>query len=305
MIDLKKTTVLQVKNVSKKYGKKSILNDISFELQTGDIVGLVGSNGAGKTTTLKLISSLVSIDQGQILINGFDIKKEREKALQNLSSIIETPGLYPYFTGLENLEYLAAIHQTPREELTQIISDMGMTDYIKQKVKKYSLGMKQRLAIGMSLINSPKLLILDEPTNGLDPSAILELRQVLKDIVTKRESTILISSHNLSEIEKICNKIIFIQQGVIVNIIDQEVKENKRCYRISFLEPALAIKVLNDLNIEVCETKQAETFVYLENGNLSQFIKLLIEHQVEYDVLEPYDSIVENQYHKIYQEASV
>jgi len=207
--------ILEMSNISKKLSKRTILDNISFSVSRGDIYGLIGPNGAGKTTTLKIITGLMKPDQGRIVINGFDLSKNHDEAISNIGAIIENPSLYEYLSGIDNLKIVAKIRAINYKELDKIINIIGLKDRINDKVKKYSLGMKQRLAIGCAIVSSPKILILDEPTNGLDPTGIIELREFLKMLSTK-DTTILISSHQLSEIEQICNKVAFINNGKIL-----------------------------------------------------------------------------------------
>ncbi|MGB9679705.1 MAG: ABC transporter ATP-binding protein [Thermoanaerobacteraceae bacterium] len=207
--------ILEIANISKKLSKRTILDNISFSVSRGDIYGLIGPNGAGKTTTLKIITGLMKPDQGRIIINGFDLSKNHDEAISNIGAIIENPSLYEYLSGIDNLKIVAKMRSINYKELDKIIDIIGLKDRINDKVKKYSLGMKQRLAIGCAIVSSPKVLILDEPTNGLDPTGIIELREFLKILSTK-DTTILISSHQLSEIEQICNKVAFINNGKIL-----------------------------------------------------------------------------------------
>ena len=210
--------VLEVNNLSKSFGKRKVLNNIDFDIYEGDIVGLIGPNGAGKTTLIKTILSLYKYDTGSVKICGFDIKKNLEDALSKTGSIIENPDMYLNISGRKNIEIISLINNIKdKEYIKKIIKFVGLEDRINDKVKKYSLGMKQRLGIACALIKRPKLLILDEPTNGLDPGGIKELRKILKTISEKENMSILISSHILSEVENICDRIMIINSGKIVS----------------------------------------------------------------------------------------
>ncbi len=209
--------VLEVANLSKSFGKRKILDNINLTIYEGDIIGLIGPNGAGKTTLIKTILRLYYYDKGSVKICGYDTKKQLEQALSKVGSIIEKPDMYDQLTGRKNLkitELLNDLHD--QKYVEEIIEFVGLKTRINDKVKKYSLGMKQRLAIANTLIKKPKLLILDEPTNGLDPKGIRELRQMLKTISQEQNMSILISSHILSEVENICDRVVIIDQGRLV-----------------------------------------------------------------------------------------
>ena len=202
--------VIDVKNISKTIGKNKLINDISFNIDEGTIVGLVGRNGAGKTTLMKCLTGLLDVDTGSVNICSYDMKNERDYALKHIGASIEMPMFYPDLTGYENLNAFSE----SKSSIAYVIEYIGLKNEIFKKVRVYSLGMKARLMIGMTLLNNPELIILDEPTNGLDPKGIIELRNIL--IRLKEEGkTIIISSHILSEIEKICDEIYFICGGDI------------------------------------------------------------------------------------------
>ena len=210
--------VLEVSHLSKSFGKRQILKDISLDIYEGDIVGLIGPNGAGKTTLIKTILSLYRADSGYVKICGYDIKKNLEEALSKIGCIIENPDMYQNLTGRRNLEITALINNiNDKEYIKEMIQFVKLENRIDDKVKRYSLGMKQRLGLANALMKRPKLLILDEPTNGLDPFGIKELREILKEISVQENMSILISSHILAEVENICDKIIIIDEGSIVS----------------------------------------------------------------------------------------
>lgn len=218
--------ILEVKNVTKKIGKREILHDASFSIKEGSIVGLVGPNGAGKSTLIKTILGLYRIHHGEVLIGGYSVKKEYEKALESVGTIIESPDMYSHLSGLKNLEIYAKMYRIKElSSIMEVVRKLKLEKRIKEPVKNYSLGMKQRLGIAQAILHHPKLLILDEPTNGLDPRGIYELRELLINL-KKEGTTILISSHILSEIEQVCDQIIMIDEGTIVETFDlKELKE--------------------------------------------------------------------------------
>jgi len=219
-------TILKCENLNKSFGKKKILKDVSFTIKKGDILGFIGPNGSGKTTTIKLILGLNSIDSGNVTINGFDIKKDFESAIKGVGAIVENPDMYMYLSGYENLKLVANMYNVSSSKIDEVVKLVKLEGRIKDKVSKYSLGMRQRLGIAQALINSPNLLILDEPTNGLDPEGIKELRDLLKNLAKKENIAVLISSHNLAELDSFCNKVCIIQNGTIIE--SNEVKKLKK-----------------------------------------------------------------------------
>ena len=210
--------ILRLNNVSKKISNRSILDNINLSVKKGDIFGFLGPNGAGKTTTIKIITGLMKPSQGEIIINDIDLLKQKEKALVNIGAIVENPALYGYLSAIDNLKIVAKLRNVKTKDLDYIIDAIGLKERINDKVKKYSLGMKERLAIGCSLVGNPKLLILDEPTNGLDPTGIIELRNLINKLSNEYKMTIFLSSHQLNEIEQICNRVAFINKGKIIAV---------------------------------------------------------------------------------------
>ncbi len=219
-------TILDVQNVNKYFGKKHILKDVSFTMEEGEILGFIGPNGAGKTTMIKLILGLQKIHSGEIKINSFDIEKDFNKAIYRVGAIVENPDLYMYLSGMKNLEQFARLYpNVTKERVKEVIKIVGMEKRINDKVAKYSLGMRQRLGIAQAILHKPNILILDEPTNGLDPEGIIELRKLLQDLAKKEKMAIMISSHNLAELESFCTKVCIIKAGEI--LVDEDIKNLK------------------------------------------------------------------------------
>ena len=231
--------VLETIGIKKKFGKNEVLNSVDISLEEGEIVGFVGPNGAGKSTFIKTILGLYHIDSGWIKICGYDVQKDFENALRNIGCIIENPDLYDNISGRKNLKIASLMHGLKRNQksMDTMIKLVKLENRIDDKVKTYSLGMKQRLGIAQALLNQPRLLILDEPTNGLDPLGIKELRSILKEINRVYGMTIFISSHILSEIENVCDRIIMIDHGTIVeNVTIDEIKNKNISLEEEFLE---------------------------------------------------------------------
>lgn len=296
-------TILSLENVSKSFSKRQILKDISFSIEEGEVVGFVGPNGAGKTTTLKVVTNLLFPDYGSVIIDGHDLFKERNKALRCVSGIIETPGLYSFLSGSDNLNFIKNLRGISDEKMKEIVEYIGLSNRINDKVKKYSLGMKQRLALGMCLLTDPKLLILDEPTNGLDPSGTNELRNLLLKLSKEKKISVLISSHLLSEVDRICDRVIFIKNGKIASIKDNKKETNMQMYKIDIKEMDKVKELLNDMeNIyDYYFENKTKLYLNIENTSLSLLLKEFILNGIDFENIEVVSKI-EKEYDKIYGE---
>lgn len=212
-------TALKIEHINKSYGKRQILHDVCLETNTGEVFGFLGPNGAGKTTLIKLIAGLISIDEGNISVCGHDIEKEFEAAMANVGGIVENPELYKYMTGMQNLKQYANMRKgITKERIDEVVELVGLTNRINEKVGKYSLGMRQRLGLAQALLHNPKVLILDEPTNGLDPAGIKQLRDILKNIAHTEEVCVFVSSHLMSEMELMCDRVGIIVRGTVKSV---------------------------------------------------------------------------------------
>ena len=273
--------ILKCQDVYKKIGKKYILKKISFEVKKGEIVGFIGPNGAGKTTTIKLILGLQKITKGKVEINGYDIKKDFEKAIYRGGAIIENPDVYTYLTGYENLKIAQEYYKNiPNQRIDEVVKIVGLKDSIMNKVSKYSLGMRQRLGIAQAILHEPQLLILDEPTNGLDPEGIIEIRNLLKKLVFEENIGILISSHNLSEVENICDKVCIIKSGEIID--EKDIKELKsqnleECYIIEN-EDSYKVRKLISTKSEIIDKQHIKIFTSKEQ--VPKIVKKLEKNDV-------------------------
>ena len=211
------TSVLEVSNITKQIKKNKIIKDISFDIKQGEILGFLGPNGSGKTTTLRMIVGLSKPTSGEIKICGHSIEKEYVKAMSNVGCIIEGPDLYDYMSGYKNLEMLGSMSKgVTKKDIDEAVELVGMGSRINDKVTIYSMGMKQRIGLAQALIHKPKLLILDEPTNGLDPQGIHEFREIVKDLAKEKGISVLISSHLISEVQLMCDRISIINNGSII-----------------------------------------------------------------------------------------
>jgi len=285
--------VLEVVDVHKKLGKRNIINGISFSVKQGEIFGFLGPNGAGKTTTIRMLVGLISPDKGSISIMGHDLKKETEKALSKIGAVVENPELYTYLSGKENLMQIARIRKGSIKDVEEIITLVGLENRINDKVRKYSLGMKQRLGLAAALLSNPRLLILDEPTNGLDPSGILDFREIVKKAAQERGTSVFISSHILSEIQMLCDTVAFINDGVIkaIESIRDDSSENLEIVKLVVKNPENIEQILKSLdciyalyqneNIFTLETKSDSTSFIIKNltTNNIDVKEIYIEHK--------------------------
>ena len=203
-------TILSIKNLNKNYGRIQAVKNLSFEIQKGNIYGILGPNGSGKSTTLGIILNVVNKTSGSF--SWFNGNTSTHQALKKVGAIIERPNFYPFMTATQNLELICEIKGVPYDKINEKLKIVNLFERRNDKFKTYSLGMKQRLAIASALLNDPEILILDEPTNGLDPQGIHEIRQIIKSIA-KNGTTILLASHLLDEVEKVCSHVIVLRKG--------------------------------------------------------------------------------------------
>lgn len=283
-----KKIILRCENLKKNFGKKEILKGVSLKLTEGDILGFIGPNGAGKTTTIKLILGLQSITSGKVFINGYDIETDFTKAIEGVGTIVESPDLYMYMSGYENLKLVANLYKNvDKQRIDEIVKLVGLENRIKDKVSKYSLGMRQRLGIAQAILHKPNLLILDEPTNGLDPEGIKEVKTLLKKLAEEENMAILISSHNLAELDTFCKKICIIKNGEVVetNDIDtfkKDVKNN--CYILEVEDSSVISSIIN---YKMDILTEREIRVYIEKEEVPLLLKELVLRNVKvYSVAE-------------------
>lgn len=212
-------TAVKIQNLNKSFGKKQIIKDLSMELRAGEVFGFLGPNGAGKTTTIKMIVGMLHLEEGSIEVCGVDVTKDFEKAMANVGAIVENPEMYKYLTGMQNLRQYARMRKGVTEErIKEVVEIVGLSNRINEKVKKYSLGMRQRLGVAQAILHKPKVLILDEPSNGLDPAGIKQLRDILKNLAHNEGVCVLVSSHLMSEMELMCDRVGIIAEGKLLDI---------------------------------------------------------------------------------------
>lgn len=275
--------ILKCEKLTKKFGQKTILKDCSFEMFEGDILAFIGPNGAGKTTTIKLILGLQNITSGTVKINGFDVEKNFVKAIDKVGAIVENPDLYMNLTGRKNLELIANYYKDVKNERIEKVVEMtGLKKRIDDKVGKYSLGMRQRLGIAQALLNSPKLLILDEPTNGLDPEGIKELRELLVKLAKDEKIAIFVSSHNLLELESFCNKVCIIQNGTIIETSEVNKlkrKESKPLYYLELSKNTGLKKILGKYKFETLDNNKIS--IEISKKDIPSILKTLLDNKIK------------------------
>lgn len=228
--------IVQTENLSKSFGKEQAVSNINLKIRKGEIYGFLGPNGAGKTTTIRMLLGLMKPSSGTVKIFRKDLKKERINILAKVGSLVENPSYYPHLTAYENLEALRKILGVPKSRIDEVLEIVRLKDAADKKVKGFSLGMKQRLGIAASLLHNPELLILDEPTNGLDPSGIIEIRNLIKRLPEEYGMTIIISSHLLSEIDQMATQVGIVTKGKM--IFQDSIEAMRR-----FAQPKVVIKV--------------------------------------------------------------
>lgn len=280
---------VKLTNVSKEISGKPIIKDVSFEVYKGEVFGFLGPNGAGKTTTIRMMVGLMSVTEGDIHIEGASIKTDYEKAVSHVGAIVENPEMYKFLTGYQNLlQYARMTPGVTIERLNEVIELVGLTDRIKEKVKTYSLGMRQRLGIAQALLHKPKVLILDEPTNGLDPAGIREIRDYLRSLAREEEMAIVVSSHLLSEMELMCDRIGIIQHGELLDIqsIRDFIQDGVSSYQFSVAPIESAREILNSSGFSVNVMEQYLQ-VELEKEKVPEVVKMLIQQDIAiYEVKE-------------------
>lgn len=277
---------VETNNLTHRFSEKeTVLDQINLQVPTGSIYGFLGPNGAGKTTSLKLLLGLIKKQQGSITVFGQSFDQNRQSILQKTGSLIESPSLYAHLTASENLLVLQKIYQCPKARIAEVLQLVGLADTGSKKAGKFSLGMKQRLSIAIALLNNPRLLILDEPTNGLDPNGIIEMRELLKRLNLEQGITIIISSHLLSEIEKLVThtgiihkgKMMF--QGTLQQLQDKQLQGSFVLLDTS--DHIKTLRIMRDNNIEATTQQNKIMVPILPKKQIAEINKLLIRNEID------------------------
>ncbi|HEK9102033.1 ABC transporter ATP-binding protein [Bacillus pfraonensis] len=272
-------SIVKVDRLTKRIGSKTLVENISFEVKKGEVVGLLGPNGAGKTTLMRMMVGMIRMTEGEVWIDGQSVKREFESTAAKIGAVIENPEFYPFLSGYENLTYFGRMNGNVTEErIDEVVQLLGMGQVINRKVKAYSLGMRQRLGIAQALVHNPDVLILDEPTNGLDPNGIHEMRMYIKKIAHEQGKAVLVSSHLLSEVELMCDRVIIIQHGeyVATQNIQQDESMELETIHIRVDDVKQAAELLEyDVTIQ-----DNELIMTMENKEIPNVIRTLTERGI-------------------------
>jgi ABC-2 type transport system ATP-binding protein len=292
--------IVQIRNVSKRIGAKTIIDQLSFEVPRGEVFGFLGPNGAGKTTTIRMMVGLMKISEGEILIDGLSITKNFETAIAKVGAIVENPEMYKYLTGYQNLVHFARMSPgVTKERIQEVITLVALENRIHDKVKTYSLGMRQRLGVAQALLHKPALLILDEPTNGLDPAGIRELRDYLRKLTREEGISVVVSSHLLSEMELMCDRVAIIQNGKLVDVrlikdYFNEEDQNKVVFEVDLQE--LALSVFKTFPAFRAVANQAHIELTLEREQIAEAVVLLVQNGVKVYSIKPITQSLEDKF---------
>ncbi|QOS76506.1 ABC transporter ATP-binding protein [Paenibacillus sp. JNUCC31] len=274
--------IVETHNLSKSYGGTNRVHQVNLAVETGQIFGFLGPNGAGKTTTLKMLLGLIKPTEGTVKVFGKDLNKHRPSILNQTGSLIESPSYYGHLTGLENMKVMQRLRNVPTKNIDEALKIVRLENQKHKQADQYSLGMKQRLGIAMALLAFPSLLILDEPTNGLDPAGIGEIRELIKSLPSQYGITVLLSSHLLSEIEQIATSVGIISDGKLLfqGTMQSLQANNKATIRFQTTDPARAEKILLTQGYMPKIQGKQLVFDYLRDEDVSRMNKVLVEHDI-------------------------
>ncbi len=292
--------ILSIRHLEKRFGRRTVIDDISFDVYSGEVFGFLGPNGAGKTTTIKMVMGFLAPDAGTISIAGYDLRKNYEQAMALLGGIVENPEMYKDLSGQVNLEMYARLHDgVTRERIREAVALVGMENRIRDKVKKYSLGMKQRIGLAQAILHRPRILILDEPTNGLDPAGIKELRDILKKLAHEEGVAVFVSSHLLSEMQMMCDRVGIIHNGALLGVkpIGELMSDasGKSAYRFTSpmsRQAAAHFEGLGLGRIRACDDRQVE--VEMEEALVPEAVKMFVREQLPLFGIQKVESSLED-----------
>lgn len=273
--------IITVKNLRKAYKKETAVENVCFELMSGNIMGLLGTNGAGKTTTLKMITGLCAKDKGEIVIDGISMDSNPATALSKVGAALDTPSFYQELTAKENIECFAGLYgNIPSGQVMELLDYVGLGAWAEKKVKKFSLGMKQRLALARAMLGQPKLIILDEPANGLDPQGQINLYRLICDMAKEKRTTFIVSSHQLYDMEKFCTDILILDKGksILQGKTEEILSETTNVVDCIMEEAGAFENILSNFyGVSLMLRKENQFTVRLEAICLDEFIRKLVE----------------------------
>ena len=289
--------VLEIKGLCKSLSGKQILKNIDLTLKQGEIFGFLGANGAGKTTLIKTMLGLLKYNEGSVKICGYEVRSEFEKALSNVGGIVENPEMYKYLSGRNNLKVFAKMQKgIPKSRIDEVAEIVGLQNRINDKVNRYSLGMRQRLGIAQALLNYPKLIVLDEPTNGLDPKGIKDLRELLIRLAKEQWVTVFVSSHLLSELEHICDRVAIIRKGEIINTLTiseiHSMREKAGEYLINASYPKEAAEIAREMGLP-CRFDEDKLFITARSEDIPKYAEQLVLRKIGIEGIIPMEKTLE------------
>lgn len=281
----KLNSVIKCENLCKKFKNEEVVTDLNINIYEGDIYGFLGPNGSGKSTTIKMILGLVKPTQGKISIYGYDVNENRNKAIENIGAMVEGPSFYPYLSGYKNLMLFANLYGLKSERVLEVLEMVGLSTSKDKKVSNYSLGMKQRLAIARAFLNNPKIIILDEPTNGLDPQGVIEIRNLIKFLKEEKGVTFILCSHILSEVQSLCNRVSILNKGKL--IVEDKVDKLLSDTEESLIIYTDQVKKVNELlttikGIEEVSSHPEGVLVKCSIGGYSKINKQLVLENISF-----------------------
>ncbi|MFG6150521.1 ABC transporter ATP-binding protein [Halobacillus sp. B23F22_1] len=277
-------SVMELKNLKKTMKGKPIIKGLNFSIHSGEVFGFLGPNGAGKTTTIRMMAGLMKMSEGDVYIKGHSVKTNFKEAIQHVGAIVENPEMYPFMSGRKNLvHYSRMVSGITKERIDEVVKLVGLENRINEKVSKYSLGMRQRLGIAQALLHKPSILILDEPTNGLDPSGIREIRAYIRRLASEDGVAVIVSSHILSEMELMCDRIGIIKNGELISIqsVDDALEETDKKEVLLEAEPIGeaqgVVKECVDAKVRI---QGGQLLFTAKREELPSIVQKLVEHNI-------------------------
>lgn len=288
--------VVELQNLSKTIGSKKIIDNVNLSLFPGKITGFLGPNGAGKTTTIRMMVGLMKPSSGDVIIDGISLKTHFEEGLSKVGVIVENPEMYKFMSGYKNLVHFARMHpNVSKERIDEVVRQVGLQRRIHEKVGSYSLGMRQRLGLAQALLHRPKFLILDEPTNGLDPAGIREFRTYLRKIAAAEGVSVFVSSHMLSEIELMCDQIAVIQNGKLIDIRDVHGEQQQTHFYVE-AQPVDQVKRLLLSKDYVVEAYEQGWIVPMEQADVPKLVQELVAQNLQVFAIQPHRKTLEDEF---------